>query len=373
MKYLMMLIFLLLANISLPQNRDSTVYTQLSPFYIDLGTLTIDEGIINVCADDTVFVSHVFLQDTISFYSDTVTVADTVCIPVYVDLDDSVIVPDTIPPLGDWYGIMYNENSAQWTVPGDFSTPNSINYSVIGVMDTIFLTGSYSGTWTLRSVDNVVFLFKDFTLTGGSGKGIDAQYCDNIEFHVVDSDPSNFKILNYDGKHFSAKSMENLFVDGAYIRTPTSAGQTDGFYIDKTMGLKIVNSDIIIFNGASSPHCDIIQMYKVGGTVIIANNTGVQDNNKTSNNQGIYATTPQAGAYFYLNNNISGKGAKKIKNLLTLRRLPSLGGIDVPITITGNTLTTDGYHLIWLTGITNYIIEDNTFSGSYVGNAITIQ
>lgn len=361
MKYLMTLIFLLLANISLPQNRDSTVYTQLPPFYIDLGTLTINEGTINICEDDTVFISHVFLQDTIIFYSDTSFVADTICEPVIIDVGMDTIRP---PPLG-----------IDFNIPGDFPTPFDIDWNLVK-NKTIKVTGTYQGNWSINGAENTVVLFENFILENGGDRGINLDNSNNLTLKAVDSDPNNFRIRNFGGKHLRMERCNNIVIDGAWIETGNSGGQTDCIYVQRTRGLTVRNCKLIINNEDTGGHNDIIQMFLVGGNVLIENNVGLQNNSKTTNNQGIYATTPWSGSYQYLNNFLSGtqKNGQLTfhKNCLTLQRNAAGGGVDVPIEIRFNRVVSNGTKHIWLKDITNYN-DDIRTSNDVDPNKITIQ
>ncbi len=162
-------------------------------------------------------------------------------------------------------------------------------------------------------------------------------------------------------KHISAKKNRRMEWNGIHIFTPQAASQTDGFYIDKSYGLTVRNCDIHINNGSESPHCDGIQMFLCGGDVFMLNNFIEQNNAKTSNDQGIYGTTPvwDGGVgttlYKYIGNTITG-GSRgfDVKNCLTLRGLPQFGGVDVPIEVRGNTVIHNGDKGCWLTSITGF-------------------
>lgn len=76
--------------------------------------------------------------------------------------------------------------------------------------------------------------------------------------------------------------------------------QTDGIFSQRNNNVTFDNNTIIISNEHSEQHCDGIQSY-MDMNLTVSNNYVEQRNNKSSNAQGIYATT-MLGKHTYYNN-----------------------------------------------------------------------
>jgi hypothetical protein len=86
------------------------------------------------------------------------------------------------------------------------------------------------------------------------------------------------------------------------IETGSYVGiQTDGIYSQYTVNNVYNHNYIVINNSEPSGHDDCIQSYK-DNNLTIHSNYCEQNNNKTSNAQGIYATAPTGGVFRFYNN-----------------------------------------------------------------------
>jgi len=303
---------------------------------------------------------------------------------VIVEGAGSVMVNQISQPPPSWdkyYGRIYKEDEADFRVPGDFPDIYSINYSQIPGGSKILISGTYKNTWRPNGLSNIIFLFKDFVMDG-QGTVEHAIYINGgngVEFHSIDGNVNNAIFREYTGKVIDQHGGTNMWFDGFHLRTEldNSGGQTDLFYLQDINGLKVTNCNGIIYTEGGSGHNDCLQMYRISGEVLISHNWFMQDNHRTTNNQGIYLTTPGTGNFIYQNNYITGNPddvlKSRIKNCLTFRRLGASS--DVHITIRDNYVYTNGYHPIIVTEIidsSHYTIENNVVEGNYTGDAITI-
>lgn len=257
----------------------------------------------------------------------------------------------------------------------DWNSPQNIDYSVVREGDSILLEGTYTGVWTINDRSGIYYWGRNFTIQDGSDKGIDLRNSNDLNFCGENNDRNNFRILHFGYKHFRIDQCSNLLIKALHIETGTSGGQTDTIYCQNTDDITVKNCSLII-NNLSGGHNDCFQGYRIGGEVLIEGNTCLQNNDKDTDNQGIYITTPsrsKMGTYRYLNNYLGGVnstgGRSKIKNCLTVR---VTGGHPVPVRIIGNEVVSDGYHYVYLTGITDYnldIREVNDFSQTKHGTA----
>ena len=83
---------------------------------------------------------------------------------------------------------------------------------------------------------------------------------------------------------------------GSYVNS-----QTDGIYSQFNTDNVYHDNHIVINNNEPSGHDDCIQSYQDNNLTIYSNYCE-QNNNKTSNAQGIYATTPTGGTFKFYNN-----------------------------------------------------------------------
>jgi len=186
-----------------------------------------------------------------------------------------------------WYGRNYTESEANkvWS-----AHPNAGTF-LPG--DVVLLSGSHIGTWNLQGVNNVKFLTKNFILDGLNAtfdRAINMSDCSQVEIHSVDSNLSNCVIQNFRDHHVFVQESNNIVLDGMTVLThnvPPFGKQTDCFYIQRTTGIKTVNTYCRIYNPSVSEHCDLWQGLQCGD-VLIWNMNGRQENTKTDHAQGIF-------------------------------------------------------------------------------------
>ena len=77
--------------------------------------------------------------------------------------------------------------------------------------------------------------------------------------------------------------------------------QTDGIYSQHTLNNIYDNNHIVINNNDPNGHDDCIQSYQ-DNNLTISSNYCEQNNSKTSNAQGIFASVPQGGIFKIYNN-----------------------------------------------------------------------
>ncbi len=197
--------------------------------------------------------------------------------------------------------------------------------------------------------------------------------------HDVDVDRSSFVTLEnlevyVTGRALFIQNSNNVTVRNSIITTPTNvARQTDGIYSQTNKNNIYEGNTITIYNTDPTGHDDAIQMF-MDDSMIARNNYLAQVNSKTSNAQGLYATTMFGTSQFY--NNVVNLGNAQ-SNALSFRRLPDLGGTGT-VEIVGNTVYGQRLgHGIWVTETDNPIVKNNlvytpsgptlTLSGSTAG------
>lgn len=275
----------------------------------------------------------------------------------------------------------YNWKVSNIDSGANWNNPSLIDYSIVKEGDSILLEGTYSGSWSVSGKNGIYFWGRNFTIQDDGDRGLDLQNGNDLNFCGENNDPNNFKILRFGGKHFRIDQCTNIFIKALHIETAISGGQTDTIYCQNTDDITVKNCNLIINTEGGSGHNDCFQGFRIGGEVLIEGNTCLQNNNRDTNNQAIYITTPsrsKMGTYRYLNNYLGGVnsagGRSKIKNCLTVRVLPggSTNGHPVPVRIIDNEIVSDGYNYVYLTGITDYnldIREVNDFSKTRLGKA----
>ena len=137
---------------------------------------------------------------------------------------------------------------------------------------------------------------------------------DNVKYVIIDN--NDIYITEHGG--VSVKTSSNVVVSNNRMTTPDyTTVQTDGIYSGRNQGNIYENNSIIITNGEPNGHDDAIQCH-LDDDITIRNNYLVQDNNKTSNAQGIYISESY-GVFKIYNNIIIGNntqnGLLKLLNL----------------------------------------------------------
>ena len=135
---------------------------------------------------------------------------------------------------------------------------------------------------------------------------------------------------------------------GSYINA-----QTDGIYSQYTVNDIYDHNHIVINNSDPGGHDDCIQSYK-DNNLTVHSNYCEQNNSKTSNAQGIFATVPQGGTFRFYNNVVNLGNAES--NGMSFLKLGGTGTVE----IIGNTLFgVTSYSLLYVSGTNNPVIKNN--------------
>ena len=138
------------------------------------------------------------------------------------------------------------------------------------------------------------------------------------------------------------------------IETGSYVGiQTDGIYSQYTVNNVYDHNYIVINNSEPSGHDDCIQSYK-DNNLTIHSNYCEQNNNKTSNAQGIYATAPTGGVFRFYNNIVNMGNAKS--NGMGFQKLGGTGSIEM---IENTLYGMRSNSLLFLTDTDDPVIKNN--------------
>jgi hypothetical protein len=157
-------------------------------------------------------------------------------------------------------------------------------------------------------------------------------------------------------------------VRGVTITTPSFIDtQTDGIYSQRNKNNVYENNYIVISNTAETQHNDGIQCYLDTSTTARGNYIE-QDNMKTGNAQGIYATNT-SGRYLYYNNII--KTPNSMASSLALLNIDTIytGTIEAY----HNTVITKGGNALAVTNAPDFIAKNNIFISRGTTYAVTIR
>jgi len=135
---------------------------------------------------------------------------------------------------------------------------------------------------------------------------------------------------------------------GSYIRS-----QTDGIYSQYTVNNVYSHNHIVINNSERSGHDDCIQSYR-DNNLTIHSNYCEQNNSKTSNAQGIYATAPTGGVFRFYNNIVNMGNAES--NGMCFQKLGGTGSIEM---IENTLYGVRSYSLLFLTDTDDPVIKNN--------------
>ncbi len=162
------------------------------------------------------------------------------------------------------------------------------------------------------------------------------------------------------------QNTSNVIVRGCTITTPTNtSAQTDGIYAQRNTNAVYENNHIVVSNNNASPHCDAIQLY-VETNAVVRGNYVQQVNSKTSNAQGIYATTCTGTLYVYNNVAVNAHG----NNGIALRNLTAG---NASFYVYNNTVITGGYWGIYLSECADPRFKNNiVYHSGSSGRAIAI-
>jgi Secretion system C-terminal sorting domain/Right handed beta helix region len=277
-----------------------------------------------------------------------------------------------------------------------------INWNSIGAGDTIYISGGTSSTIYTETLD--------VSKSGSSDnpivitKGTDAGHNGNV---IIDGEGTRYNGINISGinyitvkgitlrnstqglieiSHSEYILVENcqIYVYGragvfiqysigtevrrCTIETGTSISyQTDGIYSQYTVNDIYDYNNITVNNNDPGGHDDCIQSYQ-DNNLTIHSNICEQNNSKTSNAQGIFASVPQGGTFRIYNNLVNLTSA--ISNGLFFDESTGNGGVE----IIGNTIYGENAtSLLRTKGISDPIIINNIiYSGSSSFGAIVI-
>jgi|GEM_PF-1891096 len=278
---------------------------------------------------------------------------------------------------------------------------SAINWSSVSAGDTIYISGgSTSTTYNEQlsvgasgSSGNLIAITKGVdsghngkvTIQGsGSSNGISISsrnYISISGFYVrgwtnsIDISSSTGTVVDnvnlyFDyGRGMLIENSSNITVKNSYMTCPSYvSAQTDGIYSQRNSSNTYEGNTIIVNNTETSGHDDCIQMYD-DTDITVKNNYVEQNNSKSGNAQGIYATTMH-GTSYYINNVVNLTNAQS--NGLTFRRLPSLGG-DGTVEMIGNTVySIRAYHTAQITETDDPIVNNNIFYNVVAAPSFTI-
>jgi parallel beta-helix repeat protein len=183
------------------------------------------------------------------------------------------------------------------------------------------------------------------TVTNQGKYGIYLRYCNNT---IVD----NCTVKHVQRCGVRVANSTNCVVSNNKLSTDSYvARQTDGIYTQHNKNITFDGNHIVINNNHADGHDDCIQSYMDDG-VIAKNNYCEQNNNKTSNAQGIYLTTSYGTLVVY--NNVVY--APNTYNSLVGIRLPNSGVNGI---IVNNTLIGSKWGAIWVEKNTPVVIKNN--------------
>lgn len=265
---------------------------------------------------------------------------------------------------------------------------SSIDWSKVAAGDTVFISGG-STSKTYReslTIGKSGASGNRITITKGTSAGhngeviIDGQ---NTRGTLIELGSrtyvtvSNLTVTNSSGggRSINIKGGKNLIVDrntiehtrraGVFIENATDctisnntmytddyvSEQTDGIYSQRNTNVTFDGNHITINNSHQDGHDDCIQSYVDNG-ITAKNNYCEQNNNKTTNAQGIYLSTSYGTLVAY--NNVV-KAPNTYNGLITIR-LPNSGVNGI---IVNNTVIGSKYGAIWVESGTPVVIKNN--------------
>lgn len=196
-----------------------------------------------------------------------------------------------------------------------------------------------------------------------SGSSGSAYSEDGAATHVVIDD----LVIDADGgRGVFIQTSDHVTVRRCRITTPDFVeAQTDGIYSQRSHDNVFEHNRIVIRNQEPTGHDDCIQLFEDTST-IVRNNYLEQDNDKSGNAQGLYATT-MYGTTKYYGNVVNLNNAQS--NGLSFRRLTGTGTVE----IYGNTVySIRAYHTAQVTETPDPIIKNNIFFTTDAGVALSL-
>lgn len=175
---------------------------------------------------------------------------------------------------------------------------------------------------------------------------------------------NNCRMFVYGRAGVFVQNSNNTEIRYCHIETGTYVNcQTDGIYSQNTTNNIYDHNYIVVYNAEPTGHDDCIQSFK-DNNLTVHSNYFEQNNNKTCNAQGLYATTPTGGVFKFYNNIVNLGYAQS--NGMSYRKLTGTGTVQ----IIGNTLYGKrAYSLLYVTETSDPIIKNNIIYSE--GNACT--
>ena len=294
----------------------------------------------------------------------------------------------------NWYVDKYatgQNNGSSWS--NAWKSFAAINWGIVKGGDVIYISGGTTSTLYTETLE--------VPASGSSGnpitimKGTDSGYNGKV---IIDGGGTRYNGINISGSNITIKGItlrnssqglieishsDYITVEdcemsvygraGVFIQYSTGTKvrrcvietgsnvnyQTDGIYSQYTVNDVYDHNHIVINNNDPNGHDDCIQSYQDNNLTIYSNYCE-QNNSKTSNAQGIFASYPQGGTFKIYNNLVNLTYA--ISNGLFFREVSGYGAVE----IIGNTVYgLRSTSLIRTRGVGDPIIKNNIiYSGS---------
>ncbi len=252
---------------------------------------------------------------------------------------------------GIWYESLTIKSSGTSSSPIIYGAYGSGNYPVID--------GSYSRSNCIYLYGKNNVIIQNFKLQNATGSG-QVRVCTASNVKVSDN---QIFVTGHGGVFIENSSY--CIVSRNSITTPSGSFdiQTDGIYSQRNSYNTYDGNSIVITNTAATPHVDGIQSY-IDKSLTLKNNYIFQNNNKTFNSQGIYATTG-SGTHIYFNNVVNCPNT--ISAVIGFRNLTAGTGT---VRVYHNTLIGRGGSVLYVTEDPNLIAKNNIFIATLTGAEI---
>jgi parallel beta-helix repeat protein len=238
---------------------------------------------------------------------------------------------------------------------------NNLTFGAYGTGDMPVIDGQLTRTNNIYMTGRSGVTIQDIHLRNNAGSGsIRIQYSQNIVVQRCS--------VYATAKGIFIETSSGSVVRGNTITTPSYINtQTDGIYSQRNDGNIYEDNYIVISNTAETQHNDGIQCY-LDANITARGNYIEQDNLKSGNAQGFYATNT-SGRYFVYNNVI-----------MTPNSMASaIGFLNLETTYTGtievyhNTVTTKGGNALYIMNAPSFIAWNNIFVSRGYTYAVTIK
>jgi hypothetical protein len=233
-------------------------------------------------------------------------------------------------------------------VSGTSSNPVVITKGeTAGYNGEVIFDGQNAASSGIIVLHNDYVTIRQLTLRNYTGSG--AINIDNSTGVVVEN--CDFLVAGHGGV-FIQRTTDSFIRNNTIATLGNTTNQTDGIYSQLNSNNTYEGNEIVISNENINPHCDGIQMY-VDADMTIRNNYIAQNNSKTYNAQGIYATDV-SGTFNVYNNVIYGPNTENA--LLTLAIFSQGNGTLIA---KHNTLIGGGWGSLHVRNAPNSVIMNN--------------